>query len=230
MRLTVPHFHDFGEDRPLVGDDLLNPDAWDRLRTKSDGIFALPGDREEWDRRVAADTYQERRARAVVAWLDRLEVEHLASYGVGAAPVERWIQRLRPNLRLSVTDFGGLTVERLRQHFEGVAVHHHDFLRDEPLEADLHLFCCVDTDLSDDQWRLVFRNFSGARMLFYPCITFGVRAMIGELRHRRPGRNAIHCGYWRTKGRFDELVSTTHDPERLRDRRAGTAWLCHPRR
>ena len=229
MRLTVPHYHDFGADRKLVGDDLLNPEAWDNLRIESSTMFVFHPDREEWDREITQNAYQEKRARQVVEWLDPRGIETIASYGVGPAPVERWINRLRPDWRFTLTDYAPRTVERLRSHFPEAESRQHDFINDDPLEAGLHFFCCIDTELTDEQWQLVLRNFRGRTLLIYPCATFGLLTIVGELRQRGPGKNPTRCGYWRTKGRFEELIDPTHEPQRLTSRKAGTAWLCTPK-
>lgn len=42
LRVTIRHYYDFGMDRAIVGDDLVRPDAWDRLRTQTSGVFAIP--------------------------------------------------------------------------------------------------------------------------------------------------------------------------------------------
>ncbi len=104
----------------------------------------------------------------------------------------------------------------------------HDFIHDPPLEADVHMFCCIDTELTDNQWRDVLKNFASRKVLIYPCATFGLMTIIGELRQRGPGKNPTRCGYWRTKGRFEELAEHTHEPRRLSAGRAGTGWLCEP--
>jgi hypothetical protein len=166
----------------------------------------------------------------VVAWLERRGVTTIASYGVGPAPVERWINRLRPEWALKLTDYAPRTVERLSTHFPEAQSLEHDFVNDPPLEADIHLFCCVDTELTDDEWRAVLKNFAGVPLLIYPCATFGLLTIVGELRQRGPGKKPTRCGYWRTKGRFEELISHTHVPERLEAGKARTGWFCEPQR
>ena len=192
MRLTVPHYHDFGDARPLVGDDLLNPEAWDNLRIESDDDLRLPprprgvgsGDR-------LATRYQERRARTVVEWLEPRARSTIASYGVGPAPVERWINRLRPEWTLKLTDYAPRTVERLRTHFPEAESCTHDFVHDPPLEADVHLFCCIDTELTRRGMAgRACGNFAGQPVLIYPCATFGLRDDHRRAAAARPGQEA----------------------------------------
>ena len=229
MRLTVSHYYDFGADRSLLGAELLGPEDWDALRIEGEGIFRFPEDHDDWERMVTENDWQCRRAQTVISWLEPLGVRSVASYGVGPALVERWIQRLRPQWCLALTDIAPRTVDRLEAHFPGVEVRRHDFCREEPVDADVHLFNCVDTELPDQMWRDVFRRFGSRSVLFFPCITFGWRVIARELWCRRPGRDPMRAGWWRTKGRIDELAQPTHQVRRLRAGRAGTAWLLEPR-
>lgn len=229
MRLTVPHYYDFGPDRHLLGADRFGPNDWDRLRTEGSGLFRFPADHGEWRRLIETSPWQERRARALAGWIDRLDVESVASYGAGPGIVEAWLRELVPEVRLTLTDVAPLTVERLTEHFGGVDVRTHDFCRDRPIAADLQVFNGVDTELNDRQWRDVLRRFANETVLLFPNITFGVRAALGEAWCRRPGRRPMRAGWWRTKGRFDDLARTSHDARRLAGGRAGNAWLLEPR-
>lgn len=229
MRLTVPHYHQFGKHRRLIGEHLVDPASWDRLRLETETIFAFDPDPDDWDRRISTDTYQRRRAKALVGWLDRLEVSEISSYGVGPAPIECWIHRLRPKWRLRLTDFAPRTVARLRAHFPEAEIHHHDLREHPPLPADVHLMSCVDTEFSDQQWRRIYRRFAGATLLVYPCATLGVSTIVNELRQWLALKPPTPCGFWRTSERIEELLAPTHRPERLSEGGAlGVAWLCRP--
>ena len=54
MKLTVRHHFDFGDDRGLVGDDLVRPEAWDALRTRTTGAFAAAESPEALDAQADA--------------------------------------------------------------------------------------------------------------------------------------------------------------------------------
>jgi hypothetical protein len=230
MRLTVPHYYDFGPDRDLLGGDLLGPDDWDSLRVDGEGIFRFPEHPDEYARLVEESAWQERRARAIAGWIAESGARTVASYGVGPGIVETWLGRLVPEVHLILSDIAPRTVERLRVHFADADVRLHDFCREDPFDADLHLFNGVDTELHDKAWRDVLRRFREERVLFFPGITLGLRVIAGELWCRRPGRRPMRAGWWRTKDRFDELTEPTHHVRRLRAGRAGVAWLLEPRR
>ena len=100
MRLTIRHKFDFGADRALVGNDLVRPEAWDALRTQTDGPFALPATREEWERVGRRATGDPRPRQGDRRAPDDLGAESLASYGVGGAPLECWLDQPRPGARL----------------------------------------------------------------------------------------------------------------------------------
>ena len=229
MRITLPHYYDFGPDRHLLGGDLLGPEDWDSLRVDGEGIFRFPADHGEYARLVEESEWQERRARALAGWIGDAGAKTVASYGVGPGIVETWLLQLVPDVELVLSDIAPRTVERLREHFVDCDVHLHDFCRERPLDADLHVFNGVDTELHDKAWRDVLRRFSDRRVLFFPNITLGARVLAGELWCRRPGRRPMRAGWWRTKGRFDELTQPTHEVRRLKAGRAGVAWMLEPR-
>jgi hypothetical protein len=97
MRPAVRHHFDFGADRALVGDDLIRPEAWDALRTQTSGPFALAETREQWERTADEHPELEARARRICELLDARGIARLASYGVGGATLECWLNvwRLR---------------------------------------------------------------------------------------------------------------------------------------
>jgi hypothetical protein len=229
VRLTVPHYYDFGPDRDLLGEDLLGPEDWDALRVDGEGIFRFPADPADFARLVEESEWQERRARALAVWIEQSGATTVASYGVGPGIVERWLETLIPHVSLVMSEIAPRTLERLKRHFPNTPVHHHDFCREAPLDAELHLFNGVDTELSDDAWRDVLRRFSDRRVLILPNITLGAKALVGELWCRRPGRRPMRAGWFRTKGRFDELAEPTHEYTRLDGGQVGIAWMLEPR-
>ena len=192
MRLTLPHYYDFGPDRDLLGGDRLGPLDWDSLRVDGRGIFRFPADPEEYERLVEESEWQERRARALAGWLAESRARTVASYGVGPGIAETWLRRLVPEIRLVLTDIAPRTVDLLRFHFDADDVHLHDFCREQPLEADLHLFNGVDTELNDEAWRDVLRRFSDRRVLLFPNITLGTRTW--SERSGAAGREAADAG------------------------------------
>ena len=229
MRVTIPHYYDFGEDRELVGDDLVRPEAWDALRTRTHGPFALPETHEEWEA-VADDRDDIRlRAAALDAWLDDRGVRTLASYGVGGATLELWLHRLNPERALRLTDYTPATVERLRRLFPAAEIELHDLLGDAPLEADLHLFHRIDTEFDHAQFRRVLERFRGLSVLLVATEVIGLRRVLAELRRLpRNRRHATRAGLMRTSAAFEALWKPTHRGERfqLHDLEA---WELQPR-
>src|SRR5437764_9723744 len=202
MRITMRHYFDFGPERTLVGDDLARPEAWDALRVRSGGPFTMPETRAELE--SAADQLPElaKRARAIDAELERREVETLASYGVGTGLVEMCLERLRPERKLLLTDYAPQTVERLGALFPRADVHEHDLLRDPPLEADVHLFHRVDTELTDDEWRRVLTRFADERILAVATEVATVPRLAAELLGRVRRRGLSRAGWLRTGDAF----------------------------
>jgi hypothetical protein len=208
--LTIPHRFDFGEDAPTVGDDLLRPEAWDSLRLRTSGAFAIASDRDQLERQADERAEVGERMRAVDALLRDRDVRTLASYGAGGALPELWLLRTDPRRRLALTDYAPETVRRLRDLLPEVEVHQHDLLRDPPLDADLHLFHRIDTELDNRQWREVFRRFADRTILVVATEVMPVRDVPRQLRAALRSRHATHAGWTRTSAAFQSLWRRTH--------------------
>ena len=206
--VTRPHYFDFGDDRDLVGDNLVRPEAWDALRIGGSSAFALPATRQEWEREVDAQDEIADRARAIDRWLGEGRISSLASYGVGAAVLERWLNRLQPERRLVLGEYGPETVRRLSGIFSEAEVHRHDLLRDPPLDADLHLFHRIDTEFSNSDWRRILDGFRSQRVLFVASdlLTLELDAVEEQARER----GGTWAGYLRNWPAFKRLWRRTH--------------------
>jgi hypothetical protein len=216
MRITMRHHFDFGVDRHVVGDDLVTPSAWDALRVDTAGPFALARSREELERNATARTELADRARAIHAWFDTSDVRKLASYGVGAAVLEWWLIRERPQRELLLAEYAPQTLDRLKALFPGVEVHRHDLLRDGPLQTDAHLFHRIDTELSDEEWRDLLQRFSAAKILVVATEVATPRRLLSELLLRVRRRRLSRAGWLRTRDVFEALWRETHDAQPLR--------------
>jgi hypothetical protein len=113
--ITVVHRYDFGPDAALVGDDLGHPEAWDALRTRTTGPFALPATEADLRQTAREDVDLVARAAAIGRWLDGQGVASVASYGVGVARLELLLREARPQRELILTDYAPANVERLRE-------------------------------------------------------------------------------------------------------------------
>src|SRR3954449_8480236 len=97
MRLTIPHVVDFGTDGAIVGDDLLGADAWDALRLRTTGAYAIPADRDALDNAWREHPGIPPRAEALDVWLNGRGFMSVASYGAGSALLELALQTLSPD-------------------------------------------------------------------------------------------------------------------------------------
>jgi hypothetical protein len=209
MRLTVRHHFDFGADREVVGADLTRPEAWDALRTRTSGAFALAGTREEWERTADAHPELEARARRLDAVFARRGAGKVASYGAGGATLECWLKRFAPERDFAVTDYAPATIERLRPIFPEAECVVHDLSADPPLAADLHLFHRIDTEFDNRRWRQVFARFADVPIVFVAAGQVGMRGALAEVRKgRRPG--ASRAGWVRTRAALEALWRRTH--------------------
>jgi hypothetical protein len=216
MRLTIPHYYDFGEDRALVGDDLVRPAAWDALRTQTSGPFGLPATRAEWEKHADARQEIAERARGIDSWLVGRGLRCLASYGVGGAALEYWLQRLRPERRLLLGEYAPATVARLRDVFPEVEINQHDLLADPPLPADWHLFHRIDTEFTNRQWRTIFERFGEESIVLVATEVLDWQRMVSELRRKGSRRRVTRAGFVRNKSAFEALWRRTHRATPLR--------------
>jgi hypothetical protein len=216
VRLTVRHYFDFGSERNIVGDDLVRPEAWDALRTRTTGAFALSRSREELERLADAHPEVGARARVIDTTLEERGLGTLASYGVGGALPEVWLRRLRPERKLVVTDYAPETVSRLQALLPDVEVVRHDLLIDSPLRADAHLFHRIDTELSDAQWRSVFARFAQETVVIVATEVADLSRVVGEFARRVRRRGLTRAGWLRTATAFQALWAPTHQATRVR--------------
>lgn len=227
LRLTIPHYYDFGVDRPEVGDELASPGAWDGLRTRTDGPFAMAATLDEWHEQARAHPELRYRAEEVAATCDQLEINSLASYGVGGAVLEQWLSRSAPHLELTVTEYAPDTVARLREFFPDATVSHHDLLRDSPVPAEVHLFHRIDTEFSNRQLRDAMRRFESSTMIVVAGQLIGLREAYQELRKRR-NPQASRAGVSRNRAAFDALWKQTHQAEAVSFHDL-PGWILRPR-
>jgi hypothetical protein len=216
LRLTVRHLYDFGADRQLVGDDLVRVEAWDALRLRSSGPFALAADRTEWEERAKASPALEQRAQFIAGWLREAGALRVASYGVGTGALELLLHRAAPDVTLTVTDYGPETVRRLSVLFPEADVRRHDLRHDPPLDANVHILHRVDSELSDPDWREMLARFESHRLLVLATEVASVQRVMLELLFRVRRRQASRAGWLRTRGAFESLWHPTHDARHLK--------------
>ena len=212
MRVTVPHFFDFGSERAQVGDELADADSWDALRSAG-GPFALAASRSEWE----ADLQPELRARArdVVILANLLGARRLCSYGVGTGRLELAVAQADAELELTCTDFAPHTVDRLQSLFPEATVVRHDLVAEGPLAADLHLLHRIDTEFSNASLRAVLGRFSEP-VLLVPALLLVPRVIARELYLRLARSRATRAGWVRTKSALRDLWAPTHTDTEVR--------------
>jgi hypothetical protein len=229
VRLTIPHWFDFGADRVHVGDDLVRAEAWDALRLNTDGPFSVPATRAAWEQAAEGRPEIRERAERIVAIARERGVRRLASYGAGAAVLELWMQRSAPDIELILTDYAEGTVERVAAIFPEAQVVRHDLLADPPLDADLHLFHRIDTELTNSQWRDVLRRFASVPVLVVATEIIELDRALKEIARRLRVRNLSRAGWLRTRGAFEAIYGSEHDitPLTVVDLEG---WMLEPRR
>ena len=206
MRLALRQRFDFGDE--VAREDLSDSGSWDSLRLSGPEAFRLASTRVELDRRASTDPHLRERAGELALIARSLGGPRLASYGVGVGALEALLEG--EGLAVTLTEYAPLTVDRLRLLFPKARVVVHDLLVDGPLEdVDVHLFHRIDTELDDEQWRLVLRRFAGVPVIVVAAGIATPRALAREalLRIRRRGTAA---GWMRTRDSLRALWAEAH--------------------
>jgi hypothetical protein len=231
--LTIPHLVDLGPDGRALGRlrSLAGPEAWDELRGRADGPFALPDTREAWEAAAGRQPQLEARMRAVSGALRNLGAGSVASYGAGTGLPELWLHRVAPELRLTLTEVAPTTAARLSTVFAEATVVVHDLRAAPPLAADVHLFHRIDTEFSGRAWRRVFRRFAAERIVVVATEVLSPERARTELRHLRMHwrEGWQRAGWIRTVGAFEALWRATHVAERTSFGDLD-GWVLRPRR
>lgn len=210
VRLTLPHRYDFGADADIVGEELLRPEAWDRLRLRTKGPFSIASDRDELEGQADRRPEIETRMRAIDAVLRDRGSRRVASYGVGGALAELWLLRIDPLRRLLVTDYAPKTVERVRELLPEAEVSRYDLLLDAPLDADVHLFHRIDTELDNRRWRQVYERFRRETIVVVAGEVLPPREIPRQLMSAIRNRHVTAAGWTRTIPAFESLWRRTH--------------------
>ena len=228
VRLTLPHRYGFGADSDVVGNDLLRPEAWDSLRLRTKGPFAIASGREElaWQ----ADTNPEigERMRLLDDLLRERGAGTLVSYGAGGAVPELWLLRVNPTLRLTLTDYAPETVERLRRLLPEAEIRRHNLLCDPPLAGDVHLFHRIDTELDNREWRGVYERFAGRTIVVVTTEVVAGSEIPRRLWTTFRRRGETRAGWSRTASAFESLWRRTHRGTHL-DLLDLEGWVLDPR-
>lgn len=195
MRLTIRHRY-----RLPGAADLGDANGWDALRVSSSD-FEVPPTSDAWRQRADERPEFAARATAISAVADRLGADVVASYGVGAAFMERHL--VSKVGRLVCGDFAPESTRRVAIHMPDAEVRVHDLLVDPPLVADLHVFHRVDTEFTDRQWGTILAQFDRpVLMVMSELLT--PRAVVRETITRLRGGKSV--GWLRTAAAFRAMV------------------------
>jgi hypothetical protein len=226
--VTLPFHYDFGADSAVLSGELRTAAAWDSLRTRTSGVFAIAEDRAGLQAMLREYPDIRARAEAIAELASREGAVEIASYGVGGGVVEAGLELARPQARLTIAEYAPATVERLRTLFPSASVRLHDLLQDAPIDADLHLMHRIDTEFSRSQWLRIFEAHRVERIVFVPGGEMALRALLGLIAQLPRRRGATRAGLVRNRAAIEMLWQRTHSarPVVLHDIRG---WLLEPR-
>lgn len=214
MRWTIKAYYSFSST--FERKTLLSPESWDRLRIDLDAeAFSIPADRNSWIRLCSRHPRAANAARQIGQLMLARGLSTVFSVGVGTGCIEYHLKRQFPEIRLICTEYSPRVLQRLRAIFtecdclELFDIRSTDWPRVD--EKTLHFLHRVDTELDDEQWRIVFANMASARVerIFVVASGFLTAKTLIEQYLRRwgslLGRPVTFTGYLRTKEMFKTL-------------------------
>jgi hypothetical protein len=228
MELTLKYYHYFDDRGNELGNCLNVPESWDILRIKGEGsgnFFYISDDRTVWQQGCLSNERLKLRAQKIAGFL-KLNFRCIYSFGVGDARLEFLIKEENPLFQMKCSDFAPKGLERLQNVFvEADEIFLFDITQGNWNRIDpegICLFHRVDTELNDDQWRVVLRKMKsrGIRnVLFIPgqMVTLG-RILQQEIKYiifRLLGRKMTFSGFMRTKGKFISLLTEFFDIDQI---------------
>jgi hypothetical protein len=208
--ITLPFYFDFGADTAVLGDELRSAEAWDSLRTRTSGEFAIACDRAELESALSAHPAIRARANAVAQVLRDQDVRRAASYGVGAGFLEAGLEAELPGVELTIGEYAPATVERLRRLFPNATVVLHDLLEDPAVDADFHVMHRIDTEFTATEWDRIFTAHRTARIIFVPGGEMALRGLVETLVQSARRRTTTRAGVVRSTGAVERLWRRTH--------------------
>jgi hypothetical protein len=173
------------------------------------GAFRSPTTREELEAELWPALRE--RAAAIAQSLERQGARRVASYGSGAGYLEHLL--CKRGFQVVATEYAPGTVERLRGALPDAEVVHHDLLTHPPIDADLHLFHRIDTELTDKQWRGVFGRFSGLPVMVAAAEVLSGHDLPHKLLLAWRNRKGTRAGWLRNRASFERLWAETHGAE-----------------
>lgn len=219
--MTLPHWYGFDSSVGLIGHRLQSPTNWDRVRQADvEGSFGFGASRQEWIDRANAQPQLRQRAHALSSLIRRWDVRRLVSVGVGTGMLEYLLAKASPELQIRCGDYAADSVAILRDRFiECETVEVMDLKRPNWVADpdEVILLNRVDTELSDAEWRTVFRDIwdhGAQRVIWIPCglltpaIAFReVTAVVLALLRRR---RLAQAGFLRTEARILDLFNPAY--------------------
>ena len=197
---TVKHYFPFDSvGHSLKNGDLISAESWDALR-ESHPHFSISTDREQWllaaNGKLKKDGQggsMKNAADSVVRVLEKLKVTSLVSVGVGGAGLEYNINRLKPEINLTVSEYSRVSVDNLKKVFlesDNILMFDikdgdwKDLSRGKDLNKTLFLMYRVDIGFSDNEWKNIFRNMWNAKIeniLIVACGTLTARGLFNRI-------------------------------------------------
>lgn len=222
--LTIKHYFVFTDPDHLKDQKLDSKESWDLLR-EQDPHFSISERREEWllasealIKKDGQDGGLIARAKKIVDIANQNHVTSMFSAGSGGAGLEYQIKKHKPDMRMVVSEYSQVAVQRLKKVFHEADdvvlfdIKSKDWsiaLRDIDPQEHLVLLYRVDIHFTDEELRNIFHNMytSGIQnILIILCGTLTLRGLYNRLWQRLlwviGGVKFVFAGFLRSKDSF----------------------------
>ena len=220
MRFTSKHYFNFGK-KLNKKNILINEDGWDSVRCDDNNTpFAIPKELQDFVDKASRSYIKE--SQDLVDLIAEKGFKEVYSVGCGCGYLEYQMKEMKPELKITATDFNPKSIERLKNVFKTCdRIEEFNMMTGDYSAADglLYLFFRIDTEVSNEEWLEVYKKMHNqqaqyvlvAATEFLTFERFAKETIKGML---KIFRGYTFCGYIRTKESFEALWGDYYKIER----------------
>ena len=221
------HWYYFGEySSKVLKGKKLNKDNWNILRNADmDKNFSIEETVEEYDKNCRLEESYRNVAEILCDEFDRKKSYNIASVGVGKGILEWHIKNMRPDIKVTCTDYTEEALKKLKKVFRKAdALLCFDMLKDDWSmlnQYDYVILYRVSTEFSFSEWKKIFEQMSEKQIehvVFIPTGLDTYKNMLlelsGHLVRIMRKKKDIFCGWLYSENEFRRMWKGKYVEER----------------
>jgi hypothetical protein len=233
IKFTIRHYYPFGDTAFSLKDEKLDSrESWDYLRSEHPS-FSISEDRSKWLKASNAELHKDgqdqgliKRAKDILDVLNKLKINSIFSAGSGGAGLEYQIKKLKPEIKMTCSDFSEINIGALKKVFlEADSIIQFDIknkIWPNVLNNQnaLCLIYRVDASFTDSEWRQIFENIhsSGVKnVLYIPTTSLTILSLlirfIKRINWQIKGKKFVFSGYLRTRKTFESYWESLYSED-----------------